>query len=353
MKSETIPVAEATAVPAIETPLAAASWIKVLSQYRQPSTGRSIFEMAISLLPFMALWALAWWMLSYSYLVSFLIASANGLFLVRIFCIQHDCGHGSFFDNRQVSDWVGRALGILTLTPYDVWRRSHSMHHASSGNLDRRGMGDVTTLTVAEYRARSWFGRLQYRVYRNPLVLFVLGPTYTFILENRLPVGFFKSGWQFWVSALGTNLGIAAVLTVIVYFGGLMPLLLVFLPSTVMAATLGVWLFYVQHQFEETHWDVAENWTVHEAALHGSSHYVMPGILQWFTANIGIHHVHHLYARIPFYRLTEVLRDHKELAQAQRLSIAESIACARLHLWDEHQRRLLSFRQMRAEYGAA
>lgn len=329
----------------------AAAWVSILAQYRNPNPARSAFEVAVSLLPFVAIWALAWWALSFSYLLGLALALLNGLFLLRLFCIQHDCGHGSFFANRNLSDWTGRMLGVLTLTPYDVWRRAHSMHHNSAGNLDKRGFGDVTTLTVREYRSLGWVRRTAYRAYRNPMVLFVLGPAYMFYLQHRLPVGFFDSGWTYWVSALGTNAGIAIMISGILYFGGVMPLLLVFVPTTLMAATLGVWLFYVQHQFEDTHWDEAKDWTLHDAALHGSSHYVMPKILQWFTANIGIHHVHHLYSRIPFYRLTEVLRDHGDLAQAQRISIGDSFACARLHLWDEQQRRLLSFRQMRATYG--
>ncbi len=330
----------------------AAAWVKILAQYREPNTARSVFEVAVSLLPFLAIWALAWWALSFSALLAFALAAVNGLFLVRLFCIQHDCGHGAFFHNRFLSDWTGRLLGVLTLTPYDVWRKSHSMHHSAAGNLDRRGMGDVMTLTVSEYRARSAFGRLKYRLYRNPFVLFVLGPAYLFFLENRLPHGQLRKSWQCWTSALATNAALALLVLGVVYFGGLSLLFVVFIPTTLIAATLGVWLFYVQHQFENTHWDIAENWSLHEAALLGSSHYVMPAILQWFTANIGIHHVHHLYSRIPFYRLSEVIRDHAELAQAQRLSIRESIACARLHLWDEHQRKLLSFGQMRRAYGA-
>ncbi|WP_299779082.1 fatty acid desaturase [uncultured Roseobacter sp.] len=341
------------AIPVDPAPRSAASWVRVLARYREPNTARSWFEIAVSLVPFLAIWALAWWLLSVSYWAGFALACFNGLFLVRIFCIQHDCGHGSFFNNRVLSDWIGRALGVLTLTPYDVWRRSHALHHAGSGNLQKRGMGDVYTLTVDEYRARNWFGRLRYRAYRHPLVLFVIGPAYLFYLENRLPFGLMADGWRIWVSSICTNIGVASTVGLILYFGGWVPLVLVFVPTTLIAATLGVWLFYVQHQFEETHWDHAEDWALHDAALHGSSHYVMPRVLQWFTANIGIHHVHHLYSRIPFYRLSEVLRDHGELAQAQRLSIAESIACARLHLWDEKERRLLSFRQMRAAYGVA
>jgi len=183
-------------------------------------------------------------------------------------------------------------------------------------------------------------------LYRNPVTLFLVGPAYVFFLEQRLPIGYMKAGAKYWLSAMGTNVGIAVILGLIVWFGGIMPLLLVFIPSTLMAAVLGVWLFYVQHQFEETHWDHKEDWQVHEAALHGSSHYILPPVLAWFSANIGIHHVHHLYSRIPFYRLPEVLKDHQQLAEANRMSVRESIKTVGLQLWDEKSRRLMSFRDV-------
>ncbi len=326
----------------------AQEWIKILSEYREPDTFRSWFEVAVTFGPFLGLWVLAWWSLSVSPWLTLLIACCNGAFLLRLFVIQHDCGHGSFFKNRTLSDWVGRVIGILTLTPYDVWRRSHAIHHSSSGNLDRRGMGDVHTLTVDEYRALSTMNRLLYRLYRNPVVLFGLGPGYLFFLQNRLPLG--HTGLKYWVSAMGTNAGIIAALLVILYFGGVMPILLIFLPSTLLAATAGVWLFYVQHQFEATVWENDEDWQLHDAALHGSSHYVLPSVLRWLSANIGIHHVHHLYSRIPFYRLTEVLNDHKDLADGNRMTIRESFQNARLHLWDENSKQLLSFARARELY---
>lgn len=329
----------------------AKDWVRVLAAYREPSNTRSFLELGLTLGPFFLLWALAWMALSVSPWLAVGIAVLNGLFLVRIFCIQHDCGHASFFKNRKLQDWVGRALGVLTLTPYDVWRHSHSIHHSSHGNLDQRGMGDILTLTVEEYRARSWWGRLMYRLYRHPLVLFVLGPSYLFILENRLPIGHMKSGWRFWISAMGTNAVIAIVVFLIIWFGGLMPVLLIYLPTSVIAGTIGVWLFYVQHQFEETHWAKDEDWQLHEYALDGSSHYVLPQPLQWLSANIGIHHVHHLYSRIPFYRLPEVLRDHKELDEMNRLTPWESLKTINIHLWDEQLGRLLSFREARRLYG--
>lgn len=334
-----------------EQPRSARDWLSTLARYREPSTRRSLFELAATLTPFLALWALAWMALSVSPWLALVIAMLNGAFLVRIFIIQHDCGHGSFLRNRKAQDWLGRVLGVLTLTPYAVWRRSHSIHHAHAGNLDQRGIGDVLTLTIAEYRARSPLGRLAYRLYRHPLVLFVLGPSYLFILQNRLPYGLMREGWRYWTSAMGTNAMIGIALGLIIWFGGLLPVLLIFLPTSVIAATIGVWLFYVQHQFEETHWAKGEDWQLHDAALEGSSHYVLPQPLRWLTGNIGIHHVHHLYSRIPFYRLPEVLREHRSLAEAQRLTIRESITQARLHLWDEAQGRLLSFAEARQRYG--
>lgn len=325
----------------------ARDWVKVLSNYRDPSAARSSFELAVTLGPFLLLWALAWWSLSISGWLALGISIANSAFLLRLFAIQHDCGHAAFFKNRTLSDWLGRGLGVLTLTPYDVWRRSHSMHHSSSGNLGRRGMGDIHTLTVAEYRELTPFNRFMYRLYRHPIVLFGLGPGYIFLLQNRIPLGLTEKA-RYWVSAMGTNIAIVLALLVIFYFGGLMPILLIFLPSTLLAATAGVWLFYVQHQFETTHWEADPEWDLHTAALHGSSHYVLPSVLQWLSANIGIHHVHHLYSRIPFYRLPEVLRDHADLAEGNRMTIRESLVNARLHLWDEKTKRLLSFREARA-----
>ncbi|WP_425093836.1 fatty acid desaturase [Tropicimonas sp. S265A] len=322
----------------------ARDWVRILAKYREPSLARSSFELAVTLGPFVVLWALAWGSLAISPWLTLLISVVNSAFLLRLFCIQHDCGHSAFFANRTAGDWLGRVLGVLTLTPYDVWRRSHAIHHSASGNLGRRGMGDINTLTVAEYRALPPVRRMLYRMYRHPIVLFGIGPGYTFFLENRLPFGFTHKA-KYWISSMGTNSGIFAMLGGIWYFGGLMPILLIFVPTTLLAATAGVWLFYVQHQFETTCWDHEPDWDVHDAALHGSSHYVLPPVLQWLSANIGIHHVHHLYSRIPFYRLPEVLRDQPSLAESNRMTIRQSIQTARLHLWDENSKRLLSFAQ--------
>ena len=318
-------------------------WVPILARYREPSDRRSLLEIGVTLVPFALLWALGWWALSLSPWLAAAIALLNAAFLVRLFVIQHDCGHGSLFRSRALGDWTGRALGVLTLTPYDVWRRQHAAHHGSAGNLDRRGMGEVYTMTAAEYRAQSWLGRLRYRVYRHPAFLFGLAPAYVFLLQNRLPVGLMGAGAIYWVSAMGTNLAVASALGAIALAGGLMPILVLFLPTTVAAAAIGVWLFYVQHQFEDTIYDHEPQWQLHEAALHGSSHYDLPAPLHWITANIGLHHVHHLNSRIPFYRLPAVLRDHPELDGAeQRLTLGESLRCVKLKLWDEERRKLVT-----------
>lgn len=331
-----------TASPRIDD---ARDWVKILSEYREPNSVRSSFELAITLSAFVFLWALAWYAMSISLWLTFAISVCNAAFLLRLFVIQHDCGHSAFLKNRVLSDWLGRAIGVVTLTPYDVWRRSHAMHHSASGNLGRRGMGDVHTLTVAEYQGMTPVKRLLYRLYRHPLVLFGLGPGYLFFLQNRLPLGLTGQA-KYWVSSMGTNAVILIVLAVIFHFGGALPILLIFVPSTLLAATAGVWLFYVQHQFENTHWETDPDWDLHDAALHGSSYYVLPKVLQWVSGNIGIHHVHHLYSRIPFYRLPEVLRDHAVLETSNRMTIRQSIESAKLHLWDEKTKKLVPFGQM-------
>jgi acyl-lipid omega-6 desaturase (Delta-12 desaturase) len=241
---------------------------------------------------------------------------------------------------------------VLTLTPYDFWRRKHAIHHSTSGNLDRRGIGDIDTLTVHEYLARPRWGRVGYRVYRHPLVMFGLGPAYLFVLQHRLPVGLMRGGWQAWLSTSATNVAIAALVATMIWLVGIGPFLLVHLPIVLLAASAGVWLFYVQHQFEHTVWAHDQAWDLQEVALHGSSHYALPNVLRWFTANIGIHHLHHLCSRIPYYRLPLVLRDYPDLDGIGRLTLLESLRCVRLVLWDEGRKRLVSFRELRRYHGS-
>lgn len=318
-------------------------WLNIVQNYRGADFGRSVWEIAVTAGPFVAFWVAAWLSLSVSYWLTLLLALPAGVFLVRLFLIQHDCGHGAFFNKRTTNDWVGRVLGVLTLTPYDVWKRSHAIHHAHSGDLDHRGIGDIDTLTVSEYKALSPMRRFYYRLYRHPLVMFGVGPAYVFLLQQRLPFGQMQDGWRPWVSAMGTNIGIAALFLVMVYLVGAGPFLMVHLPVVLLGASIGVWLFYIQHQFEDTYWAQGEEWSQHDAALYGSSYYELPKPLSWLTANIGIHHVHHLYARIPFYKLPNVLRDHPELADVQRVTLLESFKYVRLKLWDEKSKQLVGF----------
>jgi len=329
-------------------------WARKLGAYRKQSAPRGVVELATTALPFALAWAATWIALHHGwYWLYVLLTPLSAGLLVRLFMIQHDCGHGSFLPHKLANDWLGRAIRVLTFTPYDHWRRSHAIHHASAGNLERRGIGDIDTLTVAEYAARSWRGRLRYRLYRHPAVMFGLGPVYTFLWENRLPWGFMRKGWMPWLSTMGTNLGIALVSALMVWLIGAGPFLLVHLPVMALAATLGVWLFYVQHQFDGAHWSEAQAWNPEEAALLGSSHYDLPQPLRWLTANIGVHHVHHLSSRIPFYRLQRVLRDHPELRSVSRLTLWRSLACLNLALWDERQQKLVSFGEARRQRAAA
>lgn len=321
-------------------------WDRRLSRYRTPSTVRAIGELAVTAMPFALIWSLMYWSVLHRqyWLYALLLLPAVG-FLVRLFLIQHDCGHQAFFARRGANDWTGRLISVLTLTPYDHWRRAHAIHHATSGRLDRRGVGDIDTLTVAEYRARTRATRFRYRLYRNPLVMFAFGPFLIFVLQNRFPIGFVRAGWRPWASTMGLNLALAVVGVLLIGTIGLVPFLIVHVPIMVLSAAAGGWLFYVQHQFENTYWAAGSDWDLRTASLRGSSHYDLPPVLRWFTANIGVHHVHHLASRIPYYRLREVLRDYPELRAMGRLTLRQSLRCVRLALWDEDRRRLISFRE--------
>ena len=325
------------------------SWPARLARYHRPSVLRSAWEIIVTLVPFVALWVLTALAVAGGHWWGLVLAIPAAGFLVRLFMLQHDCGHGALFPWRSANDWTGRILGVLTFTPYDYWRRTHAVHHATAGNLDKRGIGDVHTLTVSEWRALSRWGRLRYWLYRHPIVMFGLGPAWLFLCQHRLPVGLMRAGVQPWASTLATSAGILLPAAGLMWLMGVGPFLMVQLPITLMAATAGVWLFFVQHQFDETHWSKGEDWSFAHAALHGSSHYDLPRPLRWITGNIGIHHVHHLSSRVPFYRLPEVLDDNPELREAGRITLLQSLKGVRLVLWDEETRRLVSFREVRAQ----
>jgi acyl-lipid omega-6 desaturase (Delta-12 desaturase) len=321
--------------------------VKELKAYRQTSRRRSCAELAITLIPYVTLTAFSLASVQAGYWLGLLLTLPAGGLLLRLFLIQHDCGHGSFWPTRSANDWLGRCLGVLTLTPYACWRRSHALHHAGTGNLDARGFGDVDTLTVSEFRSSSRSRQLFYRLYRHPLVLLGFGPAYLFLLRHRFPIGLMKAGKRFWASALGTDAAIAALAIPICSLVGVNTFLVVQLPITLIAASAGVWLFYLQHQFEDTHWATRADWSVREAALKGSSHLDFPVFLRWLTANIGAHHVHHLASNVPYYRIPAVLRAHPELAATNRLSVSKCLTAFRLALWDAEKGRLISFAALR------
>ncbi len=327
------------------TPTIERDWISALHPYRFSDLNRSRFEIAITAAPFVALWIVSWALLQISLWLSLLVAIPAGAFLVRLFLIQHDCGHGSFFRKKLSNDWVGRVLGVFTLTPYDVWRKQHAIHHATHGNLEKRGMGDISTVTVREYKAMPLLKRFTYRLYRHPAVMFGLGPSFVFLWLNRYPSGLMRAGWIYWASAMGTNLAIVAIAATMMWLVGWDKFLLVHGPITVVAATIGIWLFYVQHQFEDAFWEEGEHWSLQDAALYGSSFYDLPKPLRWMTANIGVHHVHHLYSKIPFYKLQKVIDDFPELAGFRRLTFIESLSCLRLRFWDEDSKRMVTLRE--------
>ena len=322
-----------------------------LDPYKRADTGRSLFELAVTAGPLAALWGLGWAAASAGlWPLALLLTVPAAFFLVRLFLIQHDCGHGAFFAGKAANDWTGRLISVFTLTPYACWKHTHAVHHATSGDLDRRdqGAGDIDTLTVEEYRGLSPLKQFGYRLYRHPLVLFGFGPAFLYFLQQRLPVGQMRQGWWPWASALGNTAAVAAVYGGLIWWLGVGPVLLVTVLSTALAATIGVWLFYVQHQFEGTVWTRSPEWKARGAAFHGSSFYDLPAPLQWLTAHIGVHHVHHLSSRIPFYRLPEVLRAHPELRGYGRIGLKDSFRFARLALWDEQRGRLVGFRDVTA-----
>jgi omega-6 fatty acid desaturase (delta-12 desaturase) len=313
------------------------------ARYKGAIPSRAWTQIATTALPFMAIVAAMFAFVNTHYWVTLLLAIPAGGLLVRFFIIQHDCGHGSFWSSRAANDTTGRIMSLLTLAPYGLWRREHAQHHASSGNLEKRGVGDITTLTVDEYLAKTPLQRLVYRIYRHPLFLFGFGVPFYFLILQRLPWFHFYPARETWKSVMGLNLALAAVYVPIAYLVGARELFMVALPMLHVATAVGGWLFFVQHQFEETQWDHSDVWSFQMAALYGSSYYQLHPILNWFTGNIGLHHIHHLNSMIPNYRLQECLGESEVLQNINRLSLWESFKCARLKLWDESSRTLIPF----------
>lgn len=325
------------------------NWRKTLEPYKRPSTRAAITQLANTALPFVLCWYLMARSLSVSYLLTLALAVPTSFLLVRLFILQHDCGHMSFFPSRKANHVVGSVLGLVTMFPYGYWRRTHALHHATSGNLEEREMGDVRTLTVREYLRLSPGRRLLYRLYRNPLVLLGLGPLYQFGLKHRFPFGIPWSWKREWLSVLWTNVGLVCAFVALSAWLGWQGVLLVHMPVFFMSGAVGVFLFYIQHQFEDTYWQPKETWDFHRAGFEGSSFLDLPRPLHWLTGNIGFHHIHHLASRIPNYRLQQCFRDLPWTQNVTRLSLRESLHCFRLKLWDEGTQALVGWEAVRGD----
>jgi omega-6 fatty acid desaturase (delta-12 desaturase) len=288
--------------------------------------------------------------LGVSYWLTLLLAVPAAGFLIRTYIIFHDCTHGSFLPAKRANRWLGTTLGLLVFADFQSWKHNHAVHHASAGDLDRRGGGDVPTLTVEEYRARRWQGRLAYWLFRNPVVMFGLGPIFALVIQPRIVPGAARQRIKRSVKA--TNAALVLLVGVLCWLLGPRTYLLVELPTILLAGAAGIWLFYVQHQFEDAYWESSETWSYADAALRGSSYLKLPKVLQFFSGNIGLHHVHHLSARIPNYNLQRAHDENAIFHQVPVISLRDGLRAVRLKLYDERQGRMVSFTQARDDYGA-
>ncbi len=320
-------------------------WGRAVAAYERPSLLRSLWQITNSVIPYVALWWLMYLSLDVSIGLTIALAVPAAGFLVRIFIIFHDCGHGSFFISHRANNALGFVTGVLTFTPYYAWRREHAIHHATSGDLDRRDIGDIWTLTVQEYLEASWWLRLRYRVFRNPMVLFVIGPPLMFFLWHRIPPP--KAPRREKLSVLWTNLALVGVLATMGFTIGLRSYVIVQGMIMLIGGPVAVWLFYVQHQFEDTYWKHHDSWQYAPACLQGSSFYKLPKIAQWFTGNIGFHHIHHLSPRVPNYYLERCHREHPDLLMGEPLTFWSSLRSLGFRLWDEEHGRMVGFRHLK------
>ena len=314
---------------------------KLLNDYKQADFKRSLWQVVNSFVPYFAILIAMYFTLNISYWLTLVLAVPAAGFMIRIFIISHDCGHGSFFKSRRAREITGFISGLIAFVPYHQWRHSHALHHATSGDLDRRGLGDVWTLTVNEYLELPFLKRLGYRLYRNPLIMFGLGPIYVFLVGQRFPQKGAKKRER--NSVLFTNLALLSIVLVSAFTIGIKTYLLIQMPVLIFAATAGVWLFYVQHQYEDVYWEHSASWDFQAAALQGSSYYQLPAILRWFSGNIGFHHIHHLNSRIPNYylkRCHQILTRHIDIKPITFFKSFKSLNC---RLWDENNAKLVGF----------
>jgi omega-6 fatty acid desaturase (delta-12 desaturase) len=320
-------------------------WREALAPYAQADVRRSLICLGTSVVPYFALLVVMWLLVPVSYALVLLVAIPASGFLVRTFIVFHDCTHGSFMPTKRANTWVGVLAGLVVYSPFHSWRHEHAQHHATSGDLDRRGLGDVETWTVAEYRSKPWLGRLGYRLFRSPLVMFTVGPIWALALAPRIvPI---HARPRIRRSHLYTDIALAAIVGAIILLVGWRAYLLVQIPTLVLGGAAGVWLFYVQHQFEGAYWEHSDEWSYIDAALAGSSYLKLPKVLQFFTGNIGLHHIHHLLARIPNYHLQRAHDENQFLHRATTISLWQGLRSVRLKLYDEDSRRMVTFAQAR------
>jgi acyl-lipid omega-6 desaturase (Delta-12 desaturase) len=320
-------------------------WRVIVSRYQHADSTRAVMQIITTLIPFAAILYLMYRSLAAPYWVTLLLAVPAAGLLVRTFTIMHDCAHGSFLPSKRANELIGWFTGVLTLTPFGDWRHSHSLHHASSGDLNRRGHGDVDTLTVREYSALSRGRRLRYRLRRNPLILFGIGPIH-FVIANRIPPRGDATSKRQAASVWSTNAALVALVVAASLWIGWRAVFLVYAPTMYLAAAAGIWLFYVQHQFEDTYWKEHAEWDYATSAIRGSSYLKLPAVLRWFTGSIGLHHVHHLGPRIPNYALKRCHEENPLFHDVTVLTFTESMRTLRLSLWDETRQQLVGFRDV-------
>jgi omega-6 fatty acid desaturase (delta-12 desaturase) len=326
-------------------------WQELTAEYQKPDTLRSVWQLVNTVIPYVILWYLMYRSLEVSYWLTLTLAVPASGFLVRTFIIFHDCCHGSFLQSKRATDIVGFLTGVLTFTPYDRWRREHSMHHATAGDLDRRDLGgEIWTLTVDEYRAAPLRTRIAYRLYRSPWVMLTVGPSFLFLFKHRFSDRAARRRER--LNVYWTNLGSAALVALLIWLMGLRAYLMIQLPIMIFGGAVAVWLFYVQHQYEGVYWDRHDQWDYSMAAIEGSSFYELPRILHWFTGNIGYHHIHHLSPRIPNYFLRKCHEENPALAPTRPLTMLCSLKSLRLRLWDEENRQMVGFRYLREQHDA-
>ena len=318
-------------------------WKSLVRKYQTSSTASAAWQLVNSAGAYLAAWVAMYFTLSFSYALTALLAALAGGLLVRVFIIFHDCGHGSFFGSKPANDITGFLTGLLTFTPYVLWRREHAQHHATAGDLDQRGFGDVPTMTVREYLAAPWWKRAGYRLVRNPVFLFGLAPLLVFFAGHRFSTSGNPKDSR---SVLWTNLALAVIVAGMIFLFGLVPYLVLQVVIMGIAGSMGTWLFYVQHQFEGVHWERSEEWDFADAALKGSSFYRLPRVLQWFSGNIGYHHIHHLSPRIPNYNLERCHAAETLFNEVPAITLRGSLACLRFRLWDEEGHRLIGFSEL-------